>query len=31
MRVEKAVESFREGNLLKESLPIIIFGIVGIL
>ena len=31
MRVEKAAESFREGNLLKESLPIIIFGIVGIL
>ena len=31
MGAGKAAESFREGNLLKESLSIVIFGTVGIL
>ena len=29
--VEKAVGSFREGNLLKESLSVVTLGVVGIL
>jgi len=31
IRVGKAARSFREGNLLEESLPVVILGAVGIL
>ena len=31
IRVGKAARSFREGNLLKESLPVVTLGVVGIL
>jgi len=31
IRVGKAAGSFREGNLLEESLPVVTFGAVGIL
>jgi len=31
IRVGKAARSFREGNLLEESLPVVTLGVIGIL